>query len=153
MSRRHRAGVPTCRDSLGTARRNTAPYSAVATAPGEPWRVFLVEDDATFAYLIEQILADDGRFKLIGVAESVGHAVAGIDASAPHIVLLDHGLPDAWGAHAAGVLRSRAPEALIVVLSGSTAPSDYAGLGIDRWLMKADVHELPHLLAEVIPAR
>ena len=118
-----------------------------------PWRVLIVEDDAFFARVLADALKPDARFMVTGVAATLGAAVAMIETSPPDVLLLDHGLPDAWGAPAAGALRRLAgTEMRIVVVSGNTAAADFAELGVDRWVEKRDVRGLPAVLTGVLVA-
>lgn len=114
------------------------------------WQVFIVDDDPMFTRMTRTVLEVDGRYDVVGTAASVGLALSGLDGVDPDVLLLDHQLPDALGAHAAQTLRTVAPRARVVVLSASPAAEDFVELGVDHWVDKADALVLPDLLAEFL---
>ncbi len=118
-----------------------------------PWRVFVIDDDEMFSRMLTAVLDNDGRFAVVGTAVSVGQGLAGIEQGRPDILLLDHRLPDALGAHAAKGLRSLAPAARVVVLSGGPTLEDFVDLGVDCWVDKAAITELPDVLTDLMQVR
>jgi len=117
------------------------------------WRVFVIDDDELFTQMLQVVLDADGRFAVVGTAASVGQGLTGIESQRPDLLLLDHRLPDALGAHAARGLRSLAPLAAVVVLSGGPASVDFAELGVDLWVDKTAVLTLPDVLHELMTVR
>lgn len=124
--------------------------TAGGSPAGAPWRVFLIDDDEMLVYMLQRVLEADGRFVVLGSASSIGQASGSLEGKTPDVIVLDNGLPDALGAPAARALRGQAPAARVVVLSGSTASQDFASLGVDRWVTKADLVTLPGVIAELM---
>jgi two-component system nitrate/nitrite response regulator NarL len=120
------------------------------------YRVVIVDDYADLRSLLIRFLERSGRFT---VAAACGTARDGIDAARteqPELVLIDLGLPDIHGLDALGPLREVAPNARIVVLSGSEpGASERAALerGADAYLDKSQGGDkLPALLLDVLEA-
>jgi DNA-binding NarL/FixJ family response regulator len=118
------------------------------------YRVVLVDDYADLRSLLTRFLERSGAFT---VAAACGNARDGIDATRteqPDLVLVDLGLPDMNGLDALAPLREAAPEARIVVLSGSE-PSSAERMALQRG---ADAYvdksrggdELPVLLLDIM---
>jgi DNA-binding NarL/FixJ family response regulator len=92
------------------------------STPQEPVRVFLVDDHHLFRSGLRAELGD--RFEIVGEAEDVDGAVAGIDRTVPDVVVLDVHLPGGGGlAVLEATLRTR-PEVRFLALSVSDAPAD-----------------------------
>jgi DNA-binding NarL/FixJ family response regulator len=85
-------------------------------------RVFLVDDHRLFLSGVRSEL--DARFDLVGEAETVSDAVAGIVASNPHVVLLDVHMPDGGGAAVIGAVAPQRPDVRFLALSVSDAAED-----------------------------
>ena len=85
-------------------------------------RVFLVDDHHLFRSGLHAELGD--HFEIVGEAEDVENAVAGIQSTLPDVVVLDVHLPGGGGlAVLEAVLRVR-PEIRFLALSVSDAPAD-----------------------------
>jgi DNA-binding NarL/FixJ family response regulator len=92
------------------------------STPQAPVRVFLVDDHHLFRSGLRAELGD--RFEIVGEAEDVESAVAGIDRTVPDVVVLDVHLPGGGGlAVLEATLRTR-PEVRFLALSVSDAPAD-----------------------------
>jgi DNA-binding NarL/FixJ family response regulator len=78
----------------------------------------IVEDHTMVAESLERSLKAEPRITVVARAESVAEAVAAVDAAAPDVVLMDYLLPDGTGVEAAEAIRSMAPAATIVFVSG-----------------------------------
>jgi len=81
--------------------------------------VVIVDDHRMFAESLARLLADEDGIAVLGVA---GTATEGIDLVAlvrPKVVLMDYHLPDRDGVSAAGVIRGRSPDTMVVMLTGS----------------------------------
>jgi len=85
-------------------------------------RVFLVDDHRLFLSGVRSEL--DARFDLVGEAETVSDAVAGIVASNPDVVLLDVHMPDGGGAAVIGAVATERPDVRFLALSVSDAAED-----------------------------
>jgi DNA-binding NarL/FixJ family response regulator len=78
----------------------------------------IVEDHTMVAESLERSLKAEPRITVVARAESVAEAVAAVDEAAPDVVLMDYLLPDGTGVEAAEAIRSMAPAATIVFVSG-----------------------------------
>jgi diguanylate cyclase (GGDEF)-like protein len=83
-------------------------------------RILLVEDDVTYARFAQEMLEGvrSTCFQLAH-ATSMHDAIERLAVAAPHIILLDLGLPDAQGLDALTALVDAAPNLPIVILSGT----------------------------------
>ncbi|MFF0815544.1 response regulator [Rhodococcus sp. NPDC003318] len=88
---------------------------------GSGYRVFLVDDHAVFRSGVRAELASEPDISVVGEAGAVAEAVAGINASAPDVVLLDVHMPDGGGV---AVLQGIAPGPVCLALSVSDAAED-----------------------------
>ena len=85
-------------------------------------RVFLVDDHRLFLSGVRSEL--DARFELVGEAETVADAIAGIVASDPDVVLLDVHMPDGGGAAVIAAAGPQRPDVRFLALSVSDAAED-----------------------------
>ena len=88
--------------------------------PSPPFNVLLVEDNPGDALLTRALLdgaAPGGMFRVTHV-ERLGDAVTHLARDGSDVVLLDLGLPDAFGVEAVSGLLDVAPDLPLVVLSG-----------------------------------
>jgi len=88
---------------------------------GKP-RVFIVDDHALFRSGVRSELGDD--VDVVGEAEDVEPAIAGITACLPDVVLLDVHLPGGGGQAVVTALKGTHPEVRFLALSASDAPED-----------------------------
>jgi len=105
-------------------------------------RVLLVEDDAAHARLVHEMLneRDFRRFEYKRV-DSLAAALRVLYDQHFDVVLLDLGLPDAFGPESVGRVRKAAPSVPIVVLSGlpeQDLPLEAARLGAQEYLVKGE---------------
>lgn len=84
-------------------------------------RIFLVDDHAVFRSGVRAELASEPDIEVVGEAGAVAAAIAGIDATAPDVVLLDVHMPDGGGV---AVLHGIAPGPVCLALSVSDAAED-----------------------------
>ncbi len=85
-------------------------------------RVFLVDDHALFRAGVKAELAD--AVDVVGEADDVDSAVAGILAAAPDVVLLDVHLPGGGGQAVIGPVVEQLPDVCFLALSVSDAAED-----------------------------
>src|SRR6185437_2578434 len=115
-------------------------------------RVLLVEDDAGYARLLREILSqprqvDPGGGYSIEWVATLGDALArleDLERTAPDIVLLDLGLPDAEGLEAIERVCAAAPRVPVVVLSGhSDIDTALEGMrrGVQEYLVKGQAED------------
>ncbi len=81
-------------------------------------RVFLVDDVRELRMLLRLVLEEDPGLEVVGEASDGREGVEGVERTQPDVVLLDLSMPDMDGLEAIPLIRERAPEARIVVLSG-----------------------------------
>jgi len=84
-------------------------------------KVFIVDDHALFRSGVRSELGD--RVEVVGEAEDVEPAIAGIAESLPDVVLLDVHLPGGGGQAVVTALKPH-PEVRFLALSASDAPED-----------------------------
>jgi DNA-binding NarL/FixJ family response regulator len=86
-------------------------------------RVLIVDDHASFRWMVRRLLTTDG-FDVVGEAASAAGALEAARELRPDLVLLDVQLPDLDGFQVAEAL-ARQPTAPTVVLISSRARADY----------------------------
>lgn len=106
-------------------------------------RILIVDDDSSTAELIAECLMLEGDASV----QIAGNGAEALDAclnNAPHVILLDVGLPDVSGLELAAHLRGLCPDARIIVLSGYGAdPEGLKKLPPDiGWLVKPVAYEV-----------
>ena len=120
-------------------------------APGQPYRVLLIEDSRDDAELIEIALREDGsevECRRAWSADTVGEA---LEALAPQLVLSDLNLPGFSGLEALEQVRAHDPSLPFVLLTGSAPmalpdpPPD-----ADAVLSKDELDKLPALVRRLL---
>lgn len=91
-----------------------------------PLRILLAEDDDNLALMVQTILADDGRFTVVGRATTGDDAVTLSAEHEPDIVLMDIGMPGGDGIDATREIHDRHPGRHVVIYTGSDEYSDVA---------------------------
>jgi two-component system nitrate/nitrite response regulator NarL len=85
-----------------------------------PLRVLLVDDDEVFRAMLAALLEHThAGFEVVGHATNGAEGVGLAAALMPDVVLMDADLPLVDGIEAARLIRERAPETRIVLVSGS----------------------------------
>jgi DNA-binding NarL/FixJ family response regulator len=84
-------------------------------------RVYLVDDVRELRRLVRLVLEEDPAIEVVGEAGDGRQGVEGVGEAQPDVVLLDLSMPDMDGLEAIPLMRERAPDARIVVLSGHEA--------------------------------
>jgi DNA-binding response OmpR family regulator len=100
-------------------------------------RILVVEDTPAYAEALERTLALEGHHVIL--ARRAGEALARARADAPHLVVLDLGLPDHDGYHVLRELRSRGFDAPVLILSARSLEADKVEgfrLGADDYVTK-----------------
>jgi DNA-binding NarL/FixJ family response regulator len=85
-------------------------------------KVFIVDDHALFRSGVRSELGDG--VEVVGEAEDVDPAIAGIAACLPDVVLLDVHLPGGGGQAVVTAMKATHPEVRFLALSASDAPED-----------------------------
>jgi DNA-binding NarL/FixJ family response regulator len=94
----------------------------VSGPPGPRPRVFIVDDHGLFRSGVRSELGT--QVEVIGEADDVEPAIAGIGESEPDVVLLDVHLPGGGGQAVVAALRATHPHVRFLALSASDAPED-----------------------------
>ena len=89
---------------------------------GDRLRVFIVDDHALFRSGVRSELGTD--VVVVGEADDVGPAIAGIADLEPDVVLLDVHLPGGGGHAVVTALKATHPKVRFLALSASDAPED-----------------------------
>jgi DNA-binding NarL/FixJ family response regulator len=92
------------------------------TTSVEPTRVFLVDDHHLFRSGLRAELGDE--FEIVGEANDVESAVAGIETTIPEVVVLDVHLPGGGGRAVLDAIVGKRPNVRFLALSVSDAPED-----------------------------
>jgi DNA-binding NarL/FixJ family response regulator len=95
--------------------------TAPAAAGGRP-RVFIVDDHGLFRSGVRSELG--GQVSVVGEADDVAPAIAGIAGCEPDVVLLDVHLPGGGGQEVVAALKDAHPQVRFLALSASDAPED-----------------------------
>jgi len=108
------------------------PQLESADAP-EPYdarkfKILVVDDDESIRSLLIQILGAWGYQTV--EAESISGALAAVEQEQPDAVLLDVKLPDGSGIFALDELRKRAPELVIIIITGYVTHEDAFAAGV-----------------------
>jgi DNA-binding NarL/FixJ family response regulator len=102
----------------GTFTRNVASRSlSPQPAKSARIRVALVDDDPHYRLFLESMLGASGRHEVVATAGSAEEATVWPATVAPHVALVDVGLPGRTGSLLAGDLLVRFPGALVIMVS------------------------------------
>jgi DNA-binding NarL/FixJ family response regulator len=116
-------------------------------------RVLIVEDDDSFAEILEVLLLGDGRFAIVGRARDGAEASALARELAPDVVTMDIDMPRVDGVAATAAIVRADPSQRIVVVSGSVFRDKIQATraaGAAGYVSKARaVDELPDVLVAV----
>ena len=105
----------------------------------------VIEDDPDVQSLIEAIFSMDSRFTVARMAESAEDALEAAQATAPEIIVLDHGLSgELTGLDAAPRLKELAPQAKIILFTAHAELQARADdePAIDAFLLKTESAQL-----------
>jgi DNA-binding NarL/FixJ family response regulator len=83
-------------------------------------RVMVVDDHVMFAESLARLLADEDSIEVVGIADSGAAALELLGQHAPDVVLVDYQMPDQDGVAITAEIKSRSPEVMVVMLTGST---------------------------------
>lgn len=123
--------------------------NAADSAPPLPWcseqLLLHIDDDAALGEVVRGHLAQCGR---LVHARSMAEAAGQIEALAPNVVVLDLMLPDGDGADLITAIRSRRPDAVIIIYTAREVSPALAAR-VDRVLQKSR-HSMDVLLSAVV---
>src|SRR6266700_4112852 len=118
-----------------------------------PIRIFIVDDVTELRTLVRLTLEGDPSIVVVGEAADGHEGAEGVARTQPDIVLLDLSMPDMDGLEAIPLMRERAPDARIVVLSGHEAGRislEALDQGATRYVNKSsDLDAIPEIVHEV----
>ena len=117
-----------------------------------PLAVFIADDSAPVAEVLQELIADPGRIVVVGVADTHQQAIADIQRLKPDVVVLDLQLRNGSGTDVIRAVRADPGLARtrLIVMSNHTSPQLKAGcleLGANGYFDK--VKELPALAQEL----
>ena len=118
----------------------------------------LIVDDQQDIRLLLRILIDaanDG-LSVVGEAASGREAIAAVEQIEPVVVVFDEMMPEMTGSEAAAQLRRMRPAQIMVLCTAyldEQVIERARAAGMDAWLAKQDVAELPDLLRRLVAAR
>ncbi len=92
----------------------------------QPLRILIAEDDDRLGELVEELLAGDSRFVVVGRASNGDEAVELCEQHGPDIVLMDIGMPGRDGIDATRMIRARDAGQHVVIYTGSDEYGDVA---------------------------
>jgi two-component system nitrate/nitrite response regulator NarL len=89
-----------------------------------PLKLLIADDNDLFVSALEGLLETESSLQVVGRAAN-GAAAAELAADLqPDVVLMDLSMPNMDGFAATALVREQAPEAAVVVLTGSDDPAD-----------------------------
>jgi DNA-binding NarL/FixJ family response regulator len=91
-----------------------------------PLRILLVDDDERLASAVEEVLAADERFEVIGCAATGEEAIELVERDSPDLVLMDIALPGLDGIDATRAIHERNAAQHVVIYTGSDEYGDVA---------------------------
>jgi len=144
-------------DSEAPAANAPAAGTMRAPASSDQLRIMVVDDNTDAATMLALLLESTGHE--VHVEHAALPALAASEHVAPHVYLLDIGLPDIDGIELARRLRARASaqRAVLVAITGYGQEQDRArtaAAGFNHHLVKpVDMQKLYAILGEVSPAR
>lgn len=109
-----------------------------------PRQVLLCDDAEMFAAMLHHWFEDDPEIDVVGVAGSAREGLSKAAELQPDVIVLDHLLPDGNSAQVIPQLRSRAPAAAVVLVSGlvgEVLARAAAAAGAEGWCSKASTQE------------
>ena len=118
----------------------------------------LIVDDQQDIRLLLRILIDaanDG-LSVVGEAASGQEAIAEVERIEPVVVVFDEMMPEMTGSEAAAHLRRMRPAQIMVLCTAyldEQVIERARAAGMDAWLAKQDVAELPDLLRRLVAAK
>ena len=118
----------------------------------------LIVDDQRDIRLLLRILidaADDG-LSVVGEAASGPEALAEVERIEPVVVVFDEMMPEMTGSEAAAKLRRLRPAQIMVLCTAyldDQVIERARAAGMDAWLAKQDVAELPDLIRRLVASR
>ena len=92
--------------------------------PPKKIRVLIADDHRLFAEALEAILSTDERLEIVGKAADGEEAVGLAVALKPDVILMDIAMPKLDGVEAVRLIRTKQPNSVILMLTGSNSHTD-----------------------------
>jgi len=102
--------------------------------------VFLADDSAVFRKSLRDVLEDITGITIIGEADEVSQAIAGIRKTNPDLVLLDIRMPGGSGMDVLRMVNTLIPRPLVFIMTNYAMPGykkEYLQAGADRFFQKS----------------
>lgn len=115
----------------------------------------LIVDDQQDIRLLLRVLidaADDG-LRVVGEAASGPEAIIEVERIKPLVIVFDEMMPDMTGVEAAAEVHRRLPTQIMILCTAyldEHVISRARAAGINAWLPKQDVTELPDLIRDIV---
>lgn len=90
----------------------------------ETIKVLIVDDHVSFAESLAAVLGRRSGIKVVAIAHDAASAVREAVRTEPDVTLMDQGLPDDTGAHAAAAVLAARPGTAVVMLTGGGSQDD-----------------------------
>lgn len=118
----------------------------------------LIVDDQRDIRLLLRILIDAANegLSVVGEAASGPEAIAEVERIEPVVVVFDEMMPEMTGSEAAAKLRRLRPAQIMVLCTAyldEQVIERARAAGMDAWLAKQDVAELPDLIRRLVASR
>ena len=106
--------------------------------------ILIADDHRLIREGLRSLLQRDPQFEVVGEAADGRSTVALTRELAPHVILMDVGMPDLNGVDATRQVKAEAPDVRVVALSAHAAPrlvSDMLGAGASAYVLKGSPFE------------
>lgn len=128
------------------------------TSLAAPEITTLIVDDQRDIRLLLRILIDAANegLTVVGEAASGAQAIAEVERIEPVVVIFDEMMPEMTGSEAAAHVRRLRPAQIMVLCTAYLDESVIErarAAGVDAWLAKQDVAELPDLIRSLVAER
>ncbi len=118
----------------------------LTTAQQTQIRILIVDDDPMMRLGLEQVLGDDERIEIVGLAENGKLGVAAAQDKKPDLVVMDIAMPELDGIAATQQIKQELPETRVVMLTSHDGDREVIGAlssGADAYCVKgANVERL-----------
>ena len=113
-------------------------------------RIYICDDQADYRTLLKAVLADDESLEVVGEGGDGAVCTEDVASIEPDVILLDVNMPGVSGLDAIPMLRERAPDTKIIMLTTARAQDcekEAMDLGAHGFLQKPqNVMDLPALI-------
>lgn len=113
--------------------------TATRSAEGQPCGVLICDDQPQLRAALRDVLAQHPRLAVVGEAEDAASCLAQVSSTAPHVLILDVGMPGG-GPGLARAVKELDPRLYVLVYSARHDPQTRAKMlagGADEYLVKS----------------